>query len=32
MGRLWYEDGKYLKKKNTFTGERAGGRASGRAG
>jgi oligopeptidase B len=18
MGRLWYEDGKYLKKKNTF--------------
>lgn len=19
MGRMWYEDGKYLKKKNTFT-------------
>jgi oligopeptidase B len=19
MGRLWYEDGKYLKKRNTFT-------------
>jgi oligopeptidase B len=19
MGRMWYEDGKYLKKRNTFT-------------